>query len=70
MKKTYFLMVFAFLSINAIAQELPENAVPGKCYIKCLTADEFKEVTETIEVAPSYKKLKVRSEERRVGKEC
>lgn len=41
------------------SQELPSNPKPGMCYVKCITKDEFKEVTETIEVSPAYKKLKV-----------
>lgn len=58
MKKALsFLLILPFASaVNA--QELPANADPGKCYIKCITPDEFKEVTETIVVTPSYKKLK------------
>ncbi len=44
--------------INANAQELPPNAVPGKCYIKCTVAEELKEASETIQISPSYKKLK------------
>ncbi len=58
MKKNYLsalmLLIFA-LSLNA--QELPTNAEPGKCYVKCITADEFKTVTETVVVSPEYKKL-------------
>lgn len=46
------------LGFAAVAQELPDNAQPGKCYIKCITADEFREETETVEISPAYKKLK------------
>ncbi len=61
MKKLFTLIValVALCAYNAISQELPENPTPGKCYIKCITADEFGEVTETIEVSPAYKKLRV-----------
>jgi outer membrane protein OmpA-like peptidoglycan-associated protein len=60
MKKIYLLPIVAVLaSVGAKAQELPANPAPGKCYIKCITKDEFKELTETITVAPAYKKLKV-----------
>ena len=38
---------------------LPENPQPGKCYVKCITKDEFKEVEETIQVYPAYTKLEV-----------
>lgn len=41
------------------AQGLPEQGEPGKCYVKCITKDEFKEVTETVEVYPEYTKMKV-----------
>lgn len=50
------LTTFSFVSIYS--QELPENADPGKCYIKCITPDEFKEVTETVVIHPAYTKLK------------
>ena len=33
----------------AQAQGLPENPEPGKCYVKCITKDTFKEVTETLQ---------------------
>jgi OOP family OmpA-OmpF porin len=46
------------MTYSVYAQDLPENAQPGKCYIKCITADEFREETETIEIAPAYKILK------------
>lgn len=56
--KVSFAVLFALAAYVANAQELPPNAVPGKCYIKCTVADEMKEETETIEVTPSYKKLR------------
>ncbi len=43
----------------AQAQDLPVNPPPGKCYVKCITKDTFKDVTETIQVYPAYNKLKV-----------
>ncbi len=39
--------------------DLPENPASGKCYIKCITRDEFEKRIETIVVQPEYKKLKV-----------
>ena len=39
------------------AQELPPTAQPGKCYVKCITPDEYREVTETIVIKPEYKVL-------------
>ncbi len=58
MKKNYLsalMLLFFGLSLNA--QELPRDAEPGKCYVKCITADEFKTVTETVIVTPKHKKL-------------
>ncbi len=60
MKRTLLslLTVMGFVSV-IFAQQLPENPQPGKCYVKCITKDEFKEVTETVEVKPAYTKLQV-----------
>ncbi|GAB1858519.1 hypothetical protein MHTCC0001_33580 [Flavobacteriaceae bacterium MHTCC 0001] len=41
------------------AQNLPANPDPGKCYVKCITKDEFKTVEETVEVYPAYSRLQV-----------
>ena len=43
----------------AQAQGLPANPEPGKCYVKCITKDTFKEVTETLQVYPAYTTLEV-----------
>lgn len=60
MKKILLMMVVSLFTTGAIlAQGLPTNPAPGKCYVKCITKDEFKQVEETVEVAPSYTKLKV-----------
>ncbi|OEJ98897.1 cell envelope biogenesis protein OmpA [Flavivirga aquatica] len=60
MKTKLFLCLACLLSINfSQAQNLPANPEPGKCYVKCITKDEFKDIQETIEVYPSYTKLKV-----------
>ena len=60
MKKiTLLTILVSFLCLTITAQELPVNPTPGKCYIKCITKDEFKEVTETIQISPAYKKLTV-----------
>lgn len=45
--------------ISAAQDALPPNPVPGKCYVKCITKDTFKEVEETIEISPAYKKLSI-----------
>ncbi|MBV7268451.1 OmpA family protein [Winogradskyella luteola] len=41
------------------AQGLPTNPEPGKCYVKCITKDTFKDVEETIQTYPAYSTLKV-----------
>ncbi|MBQ0768436.1 MAG: OmpA family protein [Bizionia sp.] len=41
------------------AQDLPTNPDPGKCYVKCITKDEFKEVQETIQSYPAYSSLEI-----------
>lgn len=51
------LLALPFLSVDA--QELPSQPKPGKCYIKCITADEFTTETKTLVVSPSFKKLRV-----------
>lgn len=59
--KTNLLFCLAFvlgIGFNQ-AQNLPDNPEPGKCYVKCITKDEFKDVEETIEVYPAYTKLTV-----------
>ncbi len=58
MNKIYVLAIIVVsVVLNVRAQELPPNPEPGKCYVKCITADEFKEVTETVTISPEYKKL-------------
>ncbi len=57
MKKLMSTFLALFIVGLVSAQELPPNPEPGKCYIKCITADEFDEVTETIIVSPEYKRL-------------
>ena len=60
MKKKLLLVTGLIFGIGAInAQDLPSNPTPGKCYVKCITKDTFKEVTETYESSPEYKTLKV-----------
>lgn len=55
-KKTFsVLSVFMLLTFSPIlAQELPKEGEPGKCYVKCITPDKFKEVTETVVVKEAY----------------
>ena len=59
--KTNFLLCLTFLlGLGfAQAQDLPSSPEPGKCYVKCITKDEFRDVDETIEVYPSYTSLEI-----------
>ncbi len=60
MKTNLFFCLTFILGIGFTqAQNLPDNPEPGKCYVKCITKDEFKDVEETIEVYPAYNKLNV-----------
>ena len=59
MRLLFLCLTFLFGISFTQAQNLPSNPEPGKCYVKCITKDEFKDVEETIEVYPSYTKLEV-----------
>lgn len=60
MKKTMFsLLAISSLAGGVVAQNLPSNPAPGKCYVKCLTKDEFKDVEERVMIKPAYSKLEV-----------
>lgn len=63
----YTTLSLAFLGAMTIAapvamaqgDDYPANAVPGKCYAKCLIPDEFKTVTEQVLVKEASKKVQV-----------
>lgn len=60
--KKLFLVIFVFVatfSMNAQSDGLPPNPEPGKCYVKCVTHDEFKTETVKIKVQDAYKVLTV-----------
>lgn len=60
MKKNLILSLTILFGLGfAKAQNLPASPEPGKCYVKCITKDEFKDVQETIEVYPAYTTLQV-----------
>jgi outer membrane protein OmpA-like peptidoglycan-associated protein len=60
MKQKLLLGLFLVAGIGFVqAQGLPANPEPGKCYVKCITKDTFKEVTETLQVYPAYTTLEV-----------
>ena len=43
--------LFAILAIGLSAQpgDVPPNSEPGKCYAKCLIADEYETITEEVQ---------------------
>ena len=57
MKKVLFLMAVFTASIT-MAQDLPTNPEPGKCYVRCTTPDVYVNETRTITVKPAYKVLR------------
>jgi outer membrane protein OmpA-like peptidoglycan-associated protein len=60
MKQKLLLLVCFIAGIGfSQAQDLPTNPAPGKCYVKCITKDTFKDVEETIQTQPSYTNLTV-----------
>ena len=47
MKKITLISILTLgASFYASAQELPANPTPGKCYVKCITKDEYKRSEE------------------------
>ncbi|MFD1064019.1 OmpA family protein [Winogradskyella litorisediminis] len=59
MKQKLLLVCFLASALFTYAQDLPSNPTPGKCYVKCITKDTFKEVTETFQSSPEYTTLTV-----------
>jgi len=60
MKKITFLLASLMMLVSyAQLDELPENPEPGKCYVKCVTENEFKEEPVQVKVRDAYKVLKV-----------
>lgn len=59
MKKILLFGLTLICGAVAIAQDLPTNAEPGKCYVRCTTPDVWKNETVTIQTASPYKVLKV-----------
>ncbi len=58
MRKLLFSISFLAIGGFALAQDLPTNPEPGKCYVRCTTPDVWKNETVTIETHPAYKKIK------------
>lgn len=57
MKKLLFLFA-AMAASTALAQDLPTNPEPGKCYVRCTTPDVYVNESTTITIKPAYKVLK------------
>ncbi len=59
MKKLVLVATLICSALIVNAQDLPDNPEPGKCYVKCVTPDEYKTEEVRVEIAPAYKRLKV-----------
>ncbi|NJB69678.1 outer membrane protein OmpA-like peptidoglycan-associated protein [Saonia flava] len=57
MKKVLFILSLFTFSIS-MAQDLPTNPEPGKCYVRCTTPDVYVNETVTFITKPAYKVLK------------
>jgi outer membrane protein OmpA-like peptidoglycan-associated protein len=59
--RNIFFIFFIFAAVVSVsAQEgLPANPKPGSCYVRCITADEFRTVDERIMTKPEFTKLEV-----------
>lgn len=58
MKKILLFGLTIMFGATAFAQDLPTNAEPGKCYVRCTTPDVWKNETVTVQTAAAYKVLK------------
>ena len=59
MKRKLIFGLSLLLGATAIAQDqLPTNAEPGKCYVRCTTPDVWKNETVSVQTAAAYKILK------------
>jgi len=58
MKKIVLLAIALGLANVSLAQDLPSNPEPGKCYVRCTTPDVYVNETVQVMVKPSYKVLK------------
>ena len=58
MFKRTLLIMAAFISAYGMAQDLPTNPEPGKCYVRCTTPDVYVNETVTVTLKPAYKVLR------------
>ena len=56
-KRTLFVLA-VFISAYGMAQDLPTNPEPGKCYVRCTTPDVYVNETVTVTLKPAYKVLR------------
>lgn len=66
MKKMIAVLLMVGLYVSGVQaqnspfdDQLPANPEPGKCYVKCITPDVYRNETVTVLVKPEYKVLKV-----------
>ena len=53
------LLAVSFLTATiSIAQDLPSNPEPGKCYVRCTTPDVYTNESVTVTLKPAYKVLR------------
>jgi len=57
MKKLLLPLSLLLIGVSAMAQGLPENPEPGKCYVRCKTPDIWKNEDVTLETKAAYKKI-------------
>ena len=55
----FCISLFGTSFAQTVDSGLPANPEPGKCYVKCVTPDQYETVEEKIMVRPAYKVLKV-----------
>jgi len=58
MKKILFSCLSLLVCSVVLAQDLPTNPEPGKCYVRCVTPDVWTNQDVTVQVSPAYKKIK------------
>ncbi len=58
MKNALFIFLALLFTSITFAQDLPTNPEPGKCYVRCVTPDVWRNEEVTVTVSPAYKKLK------------
>ncbi len=57
MKKILLSGAILAFGYSAFSQDLPTNAEPGKCYVRCKTPEVWKNEQVEVEIAPAYKKI-------------